>query len=190
MQCVHAPAAACTAPRLWQLTYPPLIALAPLIAVAPLVALAPHPAVACNPALARNPAPCRRLAGSGGGDVFMTDDVLSTLMCATRSNYPWVSPCFVFFSASEAVLSFRCEPLLTLACNASLPAVMVAAWAGGHNMTDLHVLCHCGGALPLHSAAPACMPLPFTRTQTSMPRRTLSSPSAASCPPQNVLKPK
>lgn len=35
--------------------------------------------------------PCRRLAGSGGGDVFMTDDVLSTLMCAPRSTYPWVS---------------------------------------------------------------------------------------------------
>ncbi|KAI7845745.1 hypothetical protein COHA_000661 [Chlorella ohadii] len=31
----------------------------------------------------------RRLAGSGAGDVFMTDDVLATLMCAPRSNYPW-----------------------------------------------------------------------------------------------------
>ena len=36
--------------------------------------------------------PCRRLAGSGAGDVFMTDDVLAALMCAPRSNYPWVRP--------------------------------------------------------------------------------------------------
>jgi hypothetical protein len=27
--------------------------------------------------------------GEGAGDVFMTDDVLATLMCAPRSTYPW-----------------------------------------------------------------------------------------------------
>ncbi|KAL4449000.1 hypothetical protein ABPG77_007717 [Micractinium sp. CCAP 211/92] len=31
----------------------------------------------------------RRLAAEGAGDVFMTDDVLATLMCAPRSTYPW-----------------------------------------------------------------------------------------------------
>lgn len=32
---------------------------------------------------------CRRLVGEGAGDVFMTDDVLAALMCASRSTYPW-----------------------------------------------------------------------------------------------------
>ena len=35
------------------------------------------------------PSTCRRLAAEDTGDVFLTDGVLTTLMCATRSVYPW-----------------------------------------------------------------------------------------------------
>lgn len=43
----------------------------------------------CHWNLTREPLLARRLAAEGAGTVFVTDNALTTLMCAPRSVYSW-----------------------------------------------------------------------------------------------------
>ena len=54
----------------------------------------------------------------GAGEVFMTDDVLATLMCATRSTYPWD----VVITKRGGVLMFDKRT------NSSLDFLTVSGW--------------------------------------------------------------
>lgn len=48
-----------------------------------------HSTPAANRGPPTPPPPCRKLAAEGKGQVFMTDALLTTLMTAPRSVYPW-----------------------------------------------------------------------------------------------------
>lgn len=140
------------------------------------------------PCLPGVPPPCSRLAVERAGDVFMTDDVLATLMCAPRSTYPW-----------DIVITKRGDVLVfDKRTNSSLDFLTVGVDGGGGGSGPRvalpHMRARAGAALrqmrpPGPAMLSACCPHRRTACWTVLPSATMLSTAVGPLPPPLLTPP-